>query len=210
LFCGENVMPNVCAEEETRPCGSNLSRRWVSWCSNDEVSYLVSWAASSVTKVEPDFVLCYYWMLFRQPITTVRPHRLPVWENLFSLFLTWKKISYLVFSRESNAQINTLLTGTKKGQKTSRDKTQSSSNLHIAFQGMETLLTESGDLADLALMRKLCIWCLAHYPGDSGVACFSASNLTASALNRHCVFTCAWQRLSLHLPWKHGPASGIG
>jgi hypothetical protein len=27
LFCGENVMPNVCAEEETRPCGSNLSRR---------------------------------------------------------------------------------------------------------------------------------------------------------------------------------------
>lgn len=57
----------------------------------------------------------------------------------------------MVFFIENNAQINTLLTYTKKKQKTSGDTIQSS-NAHIAFQGTETLLSGSGDLADLALI----------------------------------------------------------
>lgn len=80
-FYGENVMPNVCAEEGPGPLVL------ISLEGEYEASYLGSWAASSITKVEPDFIPCYKWMPSRQPNTTVRPHRLPVWENLFSLFL---------------------------------------------------------------------------------------------------------------------------
>lgn len=55
---------------------------------------------------------------------------------------------------------------------TSGDTTQSS-HAHTAFLGPETLLTGSGDLADLALLLKLCLWCVDHYPGDSGRVRFS-------------------------------------